>query len=51
LPAYVSQLTGEYSLATLIVTLLGGSIDTIKYTKLYWFLQRALSSSSGFVLV
>lgn len=45
LPAYVCQLTGRYSLASLIVALLGGSIDTIKYTKLYWFLHRCLSSS------
>ena len=51
LPAYVSPLTGRYSLATLIVSLLGGSMDGIKYTKLYWFLRRCLFHSPGFALV
>jgi hypothetical protein len=51
LPAYVSALTGRYSLATLIVALLGGSPDAIKYTKLYWFLHRCLSYSPIFALV
>lgn len=51
LPAYVSASTGRYSLATLIVALLGGSPDTIKYTKLYWFLHRCLSHSPTFALV
>lgn len=40
LPCNVSYLTAHYSLGSLIVFLLGGSIDVIKYTKLYWFLKR-----------
>ena len=40
LPSNVSYLTAHYSLGSLIVFLLGDSIDAIKYTKLYWFLKR-----------
>ena len=43
LPGNVSYLTAHYSLGSLIVFLLDDLIDTIKYTKLYWFLIRCLN--------
>lgn len=49
LPAYISPLTTRYSLGALIMALLGGS--SVKYTKLYWFLERCKSFSPHFAIV
>ena len=51
LPAYLSPFTARYSLGVLVISLLGGSIEIIKYTKLYWFLHRCINSTSNFALV
>lgn len=45
LPATIPYLSAMYSLGMLIISMLDSSaIDTIKYTKLYWFLKRILSN-------
>jgi hypothetical protein len=51
LPAQLSPFTARYSLGVLIISLLGGSMEIIKYTKLYWFLHRCINSTSNFALV
>lgn len=51
LPAQLSPFTARYSLGVLVISLLGGSIEIIKYTKLYWFLHRCINSTSNFALV
>lgn len=55
LPAYLCPLTARYSLGELVRSLLGDSIDVIKYTKLYWFLKRChmlqQDDNSGFAIV
>jgi hypothetical protein len=56
LPCNVSYLTAHYSLASLIVFLLGGDsnnskVDSIKYTKLYWFLKRCFLNEGTFEFV
>jgi len=47
LPASVSYTVAKYSLGALIVSLIGGDVNVIKYTKLYWFLNRCLATSQG----
>ena len=50
LPAVASHYTARYSLGLLVCSLI--SIDTIRYTKLYWFLKRCLETPAvGFVIV
>jgi hypothetical protein len=51
LPSNVSYLTAHYSLGSLLVFLLDDLIDTVKYTKLYWFLLRCLNEESHFEFV
>jgi len=52
LPASVSYLTGRYSLGCLLLALLDGSLDSIRYTKLYWFVKRCIETPAiGFYLV
>ena len=52
LPACVSYTVAKYSLGSLIVSLIGGDVNVIKYTKLYWFLNRCLENQGlGFALV
>lgn len=52
LPASVSYLTGRYSLGCLLLALLDGSIESIRYTKLYWFIKRCIETPGiGFYLV
>ena len=52
LPASVSYTVAKYSLGALIVSLIGGDVNVIKYTKLYWFLNACLENQGlGFALV
>ena len=45
LPATVSYTVAKYSLGSLIVSLIGGDVNVIKYTRLYWFLNRCLTNA------
>ena len=52
LPASVSYLTGRYSLGCLLLALMDVSLNSIRYTKLYWFIKRCIETPGiGFYLV
>lgn len=45
IPATISYLSARHSLGMLVISLVG-DIESIKYTKLYWFLKRILSNEA-----
>lgn len=52
LPIIASYLTGRVSLGFLLLHLLDGDINNIRYTKLHWFIDRCLKTPDvGFTLV
>ena len=52
LPMVVSYLTARISLGLLLLHLLDGDINKIRYTKLYWFINRCLKTPDiGFQLL
>jgi hypothetical protein len=52
LPIMASYLTARISLGLLFLHLLDGDINKIRYTKLYWFINRCLKTPDiGFTLV